>query len=111
MACKGYLIHPETKSMEVVDVGDWRHMNQLIGSRTFTIGHHFDNGDVIYVDEGLLKPGLLSFQVRRAPQPLFGKGLVLGTNDEGDSVDPVTAYVDTLELIRFDPQFQTRSAS
>lgn len=59
-----------------------------------------DNG--VYVDEeGLLKDwGTMAF-FRWGPQQLAGRGVVVGTNDEGDTVD---ASID-IERVRADVQF------
>jgi len=57
---------------------------------TFTIVELNDNRDTMFVDdEGLLKLPKYFFQWRGYDQPLAGKGLILGTNDEGESISPV----------------------
>ena len=65
-------------------------------------------GDLICVDgNGLLKgPVYQFFGVKGYPQPLAGRGLVLGTDDEGDRVSPET----TLEWLHpFFPEKPRRS--
>jgi hypothetical protein len=68
--------------------GDWRTIAPAIriGQSPFTIVEIGD-GDVIYVDdEGLLKPLDWFFAVKGGHQPFAGCGLVLGSNEEGDTV-------------------------
>lgn len=49
-----------------------------------TLGHN----DALYVDdEGLLKDPRYFFLWRGFPQPLAGRGLILGTDSEGESTD------------------------
>lgn len=46
------------------------------------------NGDAIFVDdEGLFKGHTGCFIVRGHPEPLTGKGLVIGTDRQGNSAD------------------------
>lgn len=54
-------------------------------------------GDAIYLDDdGLFKEGQEFFAIGNYPHPLAGRGLVLGCDDAGDSVEPQT----TIETIR-----------
>lgn len=48
--------------------------------------------DVIFVDdEGLFKPVYQFFGVKGFPQPLAGRGIVLGSDREGNAVSPETS--------------------
>lgn len=111
------LIDPELRRLEVVQVRDWRCINRLIGSDTFNIAIPKDYetfmDDAVYVDdEGLLKPGLLSFHLRSYPQPLFGKGLIVGHDEEGESHAPKVPYMDYVSKhITWDPQYRTGEAA
>lgn len=78
---------------EVTDIeysGDWREIRTLIDCDIFTVAHIGDGNDVFVDDEGLLKDlySTAFFAVDGYPQPLAGKGLVLGCDDEGESVSP-----------------------
>lgn len=54
-----------------------------------------DNGDTLYVDDnGLATRSPFHFIVADCPQPLVGRGLVLGTNDEGESISAKTTLTD-----------------
>jgi Domain of unknown function (DUF3846) len=101
---KAILIDSVTRSVSEVEYnGDYRHIYELIDCDTFTIvriGHN----DVIYVDdEGLLKdsPPCDYFMYRGYHQPLAGKGLVLGTNEEGDSVAPIHTLSQIKDRVEF----------
>src|SRR5258708_24245023 len=91
MDLKGYLIDPETKTISEVQVkGDYTAIYGLIDARTFDVVRIGNSGDVIYIDdEGLLQdPPKAVFGLFGYPQPLAGKGLVLGTDNEGESINP-----------------------
>ena len=110
------LIDPDTRQLTVEQVRDWRCINRLIGSETFDIAIPKDYetfmDDAVYVDdEGLMKPGLKSFHLASYPQPLFGRGLIVGHDEEGNSHAPKVPFMDYLtKHIRFDPQFETEGA-
>ena len=85
----GFLIDPAAWSIAPWSYnGDWRTIAPAIriGQSPFTIVEIGD-GDVIYVDdEGLLKPLDWFFAVKGGHQPFAGCGLVLGSNDEGETI-------------------------
>jgi hypothetical protein len=85
----GFLIDPAKQSIAPwLYNGDWRTIAPAIqiGQSPFTIVA-IDDGDVIYVDdEGLLKPLDWFFAIKGGHQPYAGCGLVLGTNDDGETV-------------------------
>lgn len=90
---KGILIDPfacEIKEVEH-DASDFKHIYSLISHESmpvdcFTIVHLEDAGDAIYVDdEGLLKSCARFFVLAGYHQPLAGKGLILGCDDEGET--------------------------
>lgn len=86
-----YLIDPFTRTITQVEYsGDYQEIYRLIGCDTFTCADINEYGDTVFVDdEGLIngKPQEF-FLVADYPQPLAGKGLVLGTDQEGESVSP-----------------------
>lgn len=101
---KGYLIDPFKKTIEEVDYdGNFLSIYDFIDAPLFTCVRINSAADFVYVDdEGLLKPNAF-FQITGYPNPLAGKGLVLGSDMKGDSVDPsvdlawVTANVQFLD--------------
>jgi hypothetical protein len=93
----GFLIDPAAMSIVPwLYNGDWRTIAPAIrtGQSPFTIVE-IGGGDVIYVDdEGLLKPLDWFFAVKGGHQPFGGCGLVLGSNEEGESVSAKIALHD-----------------
>jgi hypothetical protein len=91
----GFLIDPAARSIGPwLYNGDWRTIAPAIriGQSPFTIVE-IGAGDVIYVDdEGLLKPLDWFFAIKGGHQPFAGCGLVLGSNDEGESVSASIAF-------------------
>lgn len=87
---RAYLINPFDKTVTEVEYdGDYKSIYTLIDADCFDVAR-LDKGDGIYVDdEGLIsgKPQEF-FLVRGYPTPLAGKGLLLGCNDEGETIEP-----------------------
>ncbi len=95
---KAILIDPFEMTVSEVDYGgEMADIYRLIDADLFTVAGFGEDGDGVYVDdEGLFKGTQRFFKLDGYPQPLAGKGLVLGSNDGGESVAPVT----TLEAVR-----------
>lgn len=102
---KAFLINPEAKSITEVEVPDR-------GDRLPTIYKHlhcdsFDvvcltNNDAVYVDdEGLHKPLQHFFAIKGYPQPLAGRGLVLGADARGNTVEPAITLEQLVEATSF----------
>ena len=92
---KAYLIDPFAKTVSEVQYnGDYKTIYNLISSDnikvdTFTCVEINDQSDTIYVDdEGLNKNLNQQAFFMFNGTPLAGKGLVLGTDEEGDSQSP-----------------------
>ena len=93
---RGYLIDPETRSIAEQTLGQhFEEINTAIGSRLFCVGAYLPDEDTVFVDdEGLLTDEPKHFfrideRIIHTsnPGPLCGRGLVLGADDEGDSID------------------------
>jgi hypothetical protein len=93
----GFLIDPAARSITTwLYNGDWQTIAPAlrIDSSPFTLVH-IDDGDLIYVDdEGLLKPLDWFFAIKGGHQPFAGSGLVLGSNDGGETVSARIALPD-----------------
>ena len=92
-----YLIDPTTRTVTAVEYTDhYEEINRLICAEVFTAvsvpqdDEQPYNGDTVYVDdEGLINNNPHGwFLLNGYPQPLRGKGLVLGTDSEGRSASP-----------------------
>ena len=95
---KAYLIDPVAETVTEVDHnGDYRQIYELIQAQPFTCVGLWDEGDAVYIDdEGLLNNPRYFFLLDGYPQPLAGRGLVLGADEEGESRSPKI----TLESLR-----------
>lgn len=84
---RAILIDPFTQTIEEVEYsGDYKDIYALIQCELFSTVYCLE--DTLFVDdEGLYVKDQRYFKVAGYPQPLAGRGLLLGTNEEGDSVD------------------------
>lgn len=107
---RGVLINPWTKEITEVQCGEgledmYRLLSNPLGPKVsvFCVGLSWPNGDTLYVDdEGLLKPGMRLFDPgRRDRQPLAGNGLILGCDDEGNSVDAKIGLVELQTMVKW----------
>lgn len=103
---QAFLIDPYKETITEFDYsGNYEDINSTIESRCFTIVHIDDKGNDLFVDdEGLLR-GNLSLEkfikIDSYPDPLVGKGIVLGSNDMGESTD-TTLTIDALKsMVQF----------
>lgn len=109
---KAILIDPETQTITEVEYsGNYKDIYKLTGCDCFTVVGIEDGNGIFVDDEGLFNDPRYFFLYNGYDQPLAGKGLILGTNEEGDSVD-CTLTVDyirekvkfiELSLMGFDP--------
>ena len=93
---KAFLITPDTKSIDVVEVATLDDVKSLIGFDTLEsdlIGSH---GDRLYFDEECFLRGTSGrFQVDKVV-PVAGRGVVVGTTDDGATLRDVVAGIDDL---------------
>lgn len=86
-----YLIDPFTRTIEQVPYsGHYSDIYRLTQCDTFTVVG-LPRNDALYIDdEGLLcdLTQQAFFRVAGYPTPLAGRGLILGTDDEGDTTNP-----------------------
>jgi hypothetical protein len=78
-------------------------LQELVGG-WIEIGHRFDTGDILFVDEeGLMKPQVAWFRLTGKDQPMAGNGVIVGP-EVGDTIRtmPPRITVDQVrDLIRF----------
>jgi len=87
---KAILIDPfEMTVSEVFYGGELSEINDLIAAKPFTVASFGDAGDGIFIDdEGLFRQCQRFFKFEGYPEPLAGRGLILGSDENGDSVAP-----------------------
>lgn len=102
---KAHLIAPANRTLTTVELPDskdrltaiYRHLQ----CDTFDVAT-LPNGDTVYVDdEGLLKPMKHFFAVRGMPEPFAGRGLVMGIDSRGHSVNPTISLAELTHHIKF----------
>ena len=111
---KAILIDPIKREIREVDITDGDSpagISNLIGCRWFCIGSYLRDGDAAFVDdEGLLLGeeediyfwAIDSNAIKSSNnQPLAGKGLVLGSDEEGCSQSAVTTVDELASAIRW----------
>lgn len=96
--CRAILIDPVARTItEVQWNGDFHHIYQLTDCDQYDCARINEHGDGIYIDdEGLYKEDQVFFHHADYPNPLAGKGLILGCDKYGESVAPHT----TLDEVR-----------
>lgn len=125
MQNKAYLINPWQNTIMIVDFeygGSYTQIRNLIGTEeapdpTFSAVDIDDKHSIYIDDEGLFREDQAFFQLKGYPQPLQGKGLVLGIDyDTGESVPPTLSLEDVNALIHFpmvqpvvEPRYEVRS--
>lgn len=101
---KAFLIDPARFVIEPVDIHPDNAAHQIyahIGCDRFD-AVYLDNHDTLYVDdEGLLKPQHHFIILDGYPQPLAGKGLLLGATPHGDNADAHISLQQLTDKITF----------
>ena len=97
---KAFRIDPINQSItEVKYNGDYKQIYTHIDAKTFDHATLYENGDGAYIDdEGLFVKNQYFWIHKNYPTPLAGIGLLLGSNEEGDSTTPKT----TIEELKRD---------
>lgn len=87
---KTFVIDPEERTItEATYEGDIEEIYELGDFDRFAVAEFNLQGDAAYVDdEGLFKVDPHFFVINGYPQPLAGKGIVLGCNEDGETVEP-----------------------
>jgi len=94
---KVFVINPVERTITEAEYsGVYTEIYTLGGFDCFSVVNISDGDGIFVDDEGLLKSGQSFFGVTGYPQPLAGCGVVIGTDMDGDSVEPTV----TLEWLR-----------
>jgi Domain of unknown function (DUF3846) len=99
---RAILIDPVERTItEVEHDGNYKSIYPQLGCDLFTCVY-LENDDAIFVDdEGLLKGGQHFFKVNTYPQPLAGRGLILGCDADGETVGATISLAEITERITF----------
>jgi len=93
---KAFLIAPEAQSIESVEVASLDDIKDLIGFDTLESDAVGSQGDRLYFDEECFLRGTKGrFQIDTMV-PVAGKGIVVGTKEDGEELCDVEIDVDEL---------------
>lgn len=86
---KAILINPETQTISEIQIdGGLESMYKAMDCEMIEAPVNFDNDDTLYCDEeGLFKPQKGGIIAKDWCMPILGKVLIVGSDDEGNSVD------------------------
>jgi hypothetical protein len=104
LTMKAILIDATNHVIKQIELSsDYRDIQKAIGCSCFTIAHHFEKLDALYVDD----EGLLVDEVKTGftcdGQFLAGNGVVVGGLPDGDSTDVKISIADLSKHIKFMP--------
>jgi hypothetical protein len=111
----GILINPAKGTFTKVSINDWEDIAPLLGCINFDVVSINDTNDLYVDDEGLfdINPSTM-FIYRKGYQPLAGKGLVLGLDEEGasthttmtiDELKEMFTFITTMEVWKMDGNY------
>ena len=101
---KAILIDPFNKDVKEIEIGDTlQDIYDAIDCNTFDIGVFHGSTDIYIDDEGLLKESNRYFKTWNG-NTYAGKGLLLDTDDEGNSTDVSVGILQVQSSIRFLPE-------
>ena len=84
-----YLINPAARTISVVDTDfSLQHIYSLLGCSWITTAAGQLNGDIMYVDDNVSDDKHEAF--RFGAWEIYSKALVVGTDEEGESISPKT---------------------
>lgn len=107
---KAILINPFDQTITEVDYsGDYKQINQLIGAEYFDVASIGGRDGIFVDDEGLLNAPTHFFEHADYHSPLAGKGLILGCNSEGNSVDCNTTVEEVKAKVTFSTILEMRA--
>ena len=101
---KAIFIDVEKKEVSYIELAEPKEIAKQIGCEYFCCPVTLENNDTIYVDdESLLFPDKIQggFAFAGWNYPLVGNAIILGANDEGDSIDCKTTIEEIKSIITF----------
>lgn len=105
---KAILIDSINKEVKEVEIQKGiEEMYKLLNCEIFTIATYLPKEDAIFVDdEGLLNGTDVFFTYEGAHQPFAGNGLIMGCDDEGESVDCKISFAEVKDKVKFYTRYE-----
>lgn len=109
---KAILINAKTKEVKEVEMGkDYKEIYTQLQCELFTAGMYMNDADVMYVDdEGLMNGTDEFFTFEGAHQPFAGNGLIMGTDDDGESTDCKMSFDEVKNKVKFYDRYELSMA-
>lgn len=98
---KAYLVDPEEQTVSQVDVDDSNKSIYAMIEADMFDAVRLEHDDTLYVDDMGLYHKHHYFRVEGLAAPLAGRGLVLGTDSEGYSIEPIHTLEEFTALVTF----------
>ena len=100
---KALLIDSKNRVVKQIEIGEhFTEISKAIDCDVFSCPHVLENEDTLYCDdEGLLKGPENFFLLDSYPQPIAGNGLILGCDEEGESIDAKTSIFELSNRVTF----------
>ena len=93
---KAFLIDPENRSIESIDINGFDDIVRLVGYDTLESDAVGTEGDRLYFDEECFLRGTTGrFQIDTII-PVSGKGVIVGTSDDGSTLRDVATDIEEL---------------
>ena len=105
---KAILIDSINKEVKEIEIGKGiEAMYEFLKCQYFTVGSYLDKQDAIFVDdEGLMNGTDVFFTYEGAHQPFAGNGLIMGCDDEGESVDCKISFAEVKDKVKFYDRYE-----
>ena len=101
---KAILINVEAHTITETTIGHYSEIYKAIGNgcNTFECPVELENGDTVYIDgEGLYHDPKGCFIMTDWGYPLVGNAIILGTDEEGESVDCQSTIEELKAQVKF----------
>jgi len=105
---KAILIDSINKEVKEVEIGKGiDQMYEFLNCEIFTIASYLPKKDAIFVDdEGLMNGTDVFFTYEGAHQPFAGNGLIMGCDNEGESVDCKIDLAEVKDKVKFYSRYE-----
>lgn len=106
---KAFLIDPKKRSIKLVEYNNTlEHLYELLDCRMVDFVQAYGNADGMFVDdEGLFVEDQYFFHHINVPTPIAGRALIVGTDEDGNTVEADTSVEELHRHVTFIGDRQT----